>query len=95
VSATRVALPLASHEAEVFNIGGGDQIALRDALALIEELAGRPLQVRYAPIQSGDVRDTGADTSRARQRIGFAPAVSFGSGLRAEFDWIAQGIAAG
>jgi nucleoside-diphosphate-sugar epimerase len=39
-------------------------------------------------MQDGDVRDTGADTTLAREALGFEPATAFGDGLRAEFEWV-------
>jgi len=33
------------------------------------------------------VRDTGADTTRARVELGFEPAVPLEDGLREEFEW--------
>jgi UDP-glucuronate 4-epimerase len=59
-------------------------------LTLLEEYVGRPLDIEYTDAQSGDVRDTGADTSRARALLGFAPATSFSDGLQAEFEWLAE-----
>jgi UDP-glucose 4-epimerase len=88
VTATRAAAAIPAGPGEVFNIGGGSQIALRDALALIEEFTGRPLDVRYLAARSGDVRNTGADTTNARLALDYEPAVAFADGLLAEFDWI-------
>jgi UDP-glucuronate 4-epimerase len=94
VAATRAAGSLPSPSGEVFNIGGGAQIALADALELIERFAGHPLEVRYTSPRSVDVRNTGGDTSHARRRLGYAPAVAFEDGLRAEFEWIAAAVTA-
>ena len=73
----------------VYNIGGGSRISIREVLAIIERLAGRPLVINRGPAQKGDMRDTFADTSRARQDLGFTPTYSVESGLAAESDWIA------
>jgi UDP-glucuronate 4-epimerase len=88
VAATRSAGKVQRWAGEVLNVGGGSQIALTDALALIEELAGKPLEIRHAPPRTGDVRHTGADTALARSLLDYKPAVSFADGLRAEFEWI-------
>ncbi|MHB1467659.1 MAG: NAD-dependent epimerase/dehydratase family protein [Solirubrobacteraceae bacterium] len=88
VAATRAASLAAGVGGDVFNVGGGAQIALTDALTLIGELAGRPLDVRHGPTRSGDVKDTGADTSRAREKLAYRPSVCFEDGLREEFEWI-------
>jgi UDP-glucuronate 4-epimerase len=89
VAATRAALASAHAVGHTYNIGGGAQVALTRALELIEELAEEPLDVRYLEVQHGDVRDTAADTTRARTDLGFAPAVEFADGLRAQFEWVA------
>lgn len=88
VTATRAASTAEGVAGDVFNVGGGSQIAVSDALTLIGELAGRPLDIRFGPPRSGDVKDTGADTSRAREKLAYRPAVSFEDGLRAEFEWM-------
>jgi UDP-glucose 4-epimerase len=79
----------------VFNIGGGTPASIREVLTMIEALAGRPLDVEYLDQELGDVRDTAADTTLARQHLGFDPQTSLETGLQAEFDWVAGAIAAG
>jgi UDP-glucose 4-epimerase len=73
----------------VYNIGGGSRISILDVLALIERLTGRPLDIRREPAQKGDMRDTFADTTRARADLGFAPAFTLEQGLAAECEWLA------
>jgi UDP-glucuronate 4-epimerase len=92
VAATRAASSGSDVIGQVFNVGGGSQVAVNGALAVIAQLAGRELDVRYAGHRTGDVNDTGADTSRARAKLGFTPAVSFEDGLRAQFEWL-RGVA--
>jgi len=72
----------------VYNIGGGSQVSVAEALALLREFADRDLEVSYLPTQDGDVRDTGADTTRAREDLGFRPAAEFAQGLGAQFEWV-------
>lgn len=88
VAATRAASAAPDVAGEVFNVGGGAQTSVNDALALISEFAGCELYVRYVEHRSGDVDDTGAETSRARAKLGFEPTVSFKAGLSAQFDWM-------
>jgi UDP-glucose 4-epimerase len=87
VAATRAAATAPAVGGRAFNVGGGSRIALADAIDLLSEFSDRPLEVTYLPMQDGDVRDTGADTTRARKALGFAPATSFADGLKAQFDW--------
>jgi nucleoside-diphosphate-sugar epimerase len=88
VAATRAASSAPHVDGQVFNVGGGAQVALTDAIALIGEFAGRSLEIGYLPASSGDVKDTGADTTLARDRLGFRPTTSFEDGLRAQFEWM-------
>jgi len=74
----------------VYNIGGGSRVSMNEVLTLIERVTGRPLDVRREPPQKGDMRDTYADTSRARADLRFAPSVTLEEGLRAEKDWLAR-----
>jgi UDP-glucose 4-epimerase len=73
----------------VYNIGGGSRVSMTEVLALLELVVGRPLNVRREPPQKGDMRDTYADTSRARADLRFAPSTTLEEGLRAEKDWLA------
>jgi UDP-glucose 4-epimerase len=77
----------------VYNIGGGSRVSINQVLTLIEQITGRALVVRREPAQKGDMRDTFADTSRARAELGFTPSTSLESGLTAESEWIASLLA--
>jgi UDP-glucuronate 4-epimerase len=68
----------------VYNVGGGSETTLRDAIALCERLAGRRLEVVYEATARGDVRRTAADTSLIRSELGWSPRVSLEKGLHAQ-----------
>jgi UDP-glucuronate 4-epimerase len=95
VTATRAALGAPRAVGGVYNIGGGSRIALLHALDLIQQFAGRRLEVTHLPPQEGDVRDTGADTARARADLGYRPQIGFEDGLRAQFEWVLANEEAG
>jgi nucleoside-diphosphate-sugar epimerase len=78
-----------------YNVGGGAPVSLNDALSVIARLAGRPLDVRRAERESGDVLHTAADVSRAARELGFEPRTSLGDGLAAEFRWVSERATAG
>lgn len=75
-----------------YNIGGGSRVSVNHVLDIIGRLAGRPLDVRREAPQKGDMRDTYADTSRARADLGFAPKVSLEQGLEAEYRWLSRSV---
>jgi nucleoside-diphosphate-sugar epimerase len=72
----------------VYNIGGGSRVSLNRALELLAGHAGRPLDVRRGDREAGDAHDTGADISRARAELGYAPATRVAEGLGAELEWV-------
>ena len=77
-----------------YNIGGGDEATMAEAIALAERIAGRPLQIERLPAAAGDVRRTKADVSRARAELGWAPATPLEDGLRAHWEWARSRVAA-
>ena len=63
-------------------------MSVNEALRLISSFSGRELDVKHLDSELGDVRNTGADTTRAREDLGFDPATTLEDGLRAEFEWM-------
>jgi UDP-glucose 4-epimerase len=73
-----------------YNIGGGSRVSMNDVLHIIERIAGRPLRITREATQKGDMRDTYADTTQARQDLGFVPRVSLEEGIQAEYRWLSS-----
>jgi nucleoside-diphosphate-sugar epimerase len=78
----------------IYNVGGGDEASLREALELLERIAGRPLDVSYGPPSAGDMRRTKADTSRIESELGWRATTSLADGLRAHWKWASARVAA-
>lgn len=66
---------------ESFNIGGGSRISVNDLVGLIKDAVGKDVKVRHIEEQKGDVRDTYADTTRARELIGYVPEIGIKDGI--------------
>jgi nucleoside-diphosphate-sugar epimerase len=75
---------------EVFNLGGGSQISLLDAIALAEKIAGRKAKLQRCDRQKGDVRHTQARLDQAKTKLGYAPKVGLERGLTEEWNWICR-----
>jgi nucleoside-diphosphate-sugar epimerase len=73
-----------------YNIGGGSRVSVNQLFGMIERITGKPLNIRREPAQKGDMRDTFADTTLARQDLAFAPTVTLEEGLAAEYRWLAS-----
>lgn len=72
----------------VYNISGGSRVSVREVLARIEQIAGRPARLDFRPRQSGDPRHTGGDSTRAREELGYRPCVELDAGLEAMGAWM-------
>jgi len=72
----------------VYNIEGGSQIELQAVFELIRRVTDRPLQVEPTDTQRDDMRDTYADTTRARVDLAFTPTTTLEAGLRAQYKWM-------
>jgi UDP-glucuronate 4-epimerase len=78
------------HGFRILNIGGGQAVSLHELIASLEQITGLPALLTYHPLQPGDVLYTSADLTLARQQIGYEPATSLQTGLRAFVDWYQQ-----
>ncbi len=78
----------------LYNVGGGVEASMREAIAMLERIAGRQLEVREEPPVPGDQRRTRADTTRIREELGWKPLVSLENGLSEQWAWAAARVAA-
>ena len=76
----------------IFNIGGGSRISILDVIRIMEKGIGIPINVRFVGRSKGDVTDTWAETTRAREALGFEPSVSIETGIGEEITWYREHI---
>ena len=72
---------------QVFNVGCGERISVKRLWDEIRELVGAEVEADHGPARPGDVRDSLADLTRARERLGYSVAVPLREGLRRTVDW--------
>ncbi len=72
---------------EVFNIAGGKSITLLTLVEQLSDLLGTDVDPIHAEPRAGEIRDSMADITRAHQRLGYEPSVSFQEGLRKSIDY--------
>jgi nucleoside-diphosphate-sugar epimerase len=77
----------------VLNVGGGEESSLLDAIAMLERISGRKLELRRIDAAKGDVRRTKADVSRVRGELGWEPHVSLDDGLTRMWAWASARVA--
>jgi UDP-glucose 4-epimerase len=72
----------------VYNVASGVEVSLRECAERMLQVMGSTLTPEYAPARKvNPVPRRLADTSRARQDLGFEARVSFDDGLRLVVDW--------
>ncbi len=73
---------------EAFNLGTGKGHSVREVVATVESVTGRPVRHRAAPRRAGDPPVLVADASKARERLGWNPEVPDLTGIvRTAVDW--------
>jgi UDP-glucuronate 4-epimerase len=93
VDATRAVLER-GRGGSVYNVGGGEEASMTEAIALLEEVSGRRLDVEHVAAVEGDMQRTNADVSRIREDVGWVPRTSLRDGLAAMWSWAAARVAA-
>jgi nucleoside-diphosphate-sugar epimerase len=79
----------------LYNVGGGDEASMLEAIALLEQLSGKELDVRHVAAAQGDVSRTKADVSRIGAALGWQPETPLRDGLDAMWSWASARVAAG
>lgn len=70
-----------------FNIASGARLTINDLVAKLNELVPVHPKVIYGPERPGDVRDSQADITAARQAFGFEPSITISDGLSDYVRW--------
>jgi nucleoside-diphosphate-sugar epimerase len=73
---------------EIYNLGGGKNIILREIFPLIENVCQKKITINHIDRQYGDVSHTFADITKARKDLGFSPRIKLEQGLTEEWKWI-------
>jgi UDP-glucose 4-epimerase len=79
---------------ETFNVACGEATTLNQLLEHIREISGKPVEAIYEERQPGDLQRSQADITRARQALGYDPAVDVRTGLERTFVQMAAGAEA-
>src|SRR5262249_16273924 len=93
VTATVLAMEKALAGA-VYNVGGGVEVSMLEAIDTLGRVAGRPLDVTNSARLDGDASRTSADTTGITADLGWKAPTSFADGLEAQWRWAADRVAA-
>lgn len=73
---------------EIINLGGGrNPISLQSVIAFIEKALGKKAIIAAKPFHIADIKETWADITKAKQLLGWEPAVTPEQGFQLSVDW--------
>ena len=77
---------------EAFNVACGDRITVNSMLQQINNITGKDIKPIYAEPRAGDIKHSQASISKAQQKLGYKPQISFEEGLRRTIQWYRESI---
>lgn len=72
---------------QVINVATGGRISLNALLETLRAILHSDVRAAYAPARAGDVHDSQADITKARQLLGYEPRIALEDGLRRTVEW--------
>ena len=85
------AAPAEKVSGKVMNIATGERITLNQTFEFLRELTGYEGKAAHEASRQGDIRDSLADITLARELLGYKPLVDFSEGLRRTVEWYRKG----
>lgn len=76
----------------VFNMANGRTTSLLTLIEQLNRLLGTNIKAEHAPPRVGDVKDSLADISQARQMLNYEPQVDFRDGLERSIEYYRQSV---
>ncbi|MCQ2497405.1 MAG: SDR family oxidoreductase [Lachnospiraceae bacterium] len=77
---------------EAFNIGAGGREFLIDVYNDILEALGMDVEPIFGPDRKGDIRDSNADISKAKELLGYDPEYDFAAGIKLAIEWYKENL---
>jgi UDP-glucuronate 4-epimerase len=90
ISGVRAAIDYSESDYEVFNLGESRTVELRELISLLEKELGATARIDRQPLQPGDVPQTFADISKARQLLSYDPQTQIEEGIRRFVEWFRE-----
>ena len=85
---------LAGHDAagEAYNIGAGGREYLIDIYYDLCKALGIEREPKFGPPRKGDIRDSNADITKAKEKLGYDPEFDFAKGIQLAIDWYKENL---
>jgi len=90
IAGVRVAIEYNKTDYEVINLGESRTVELRELISLLEKELGATAKIDRQPLQPGDVPQTFADITKARQILDYDPRTQIEDGIRKFVAWFRE-----
>ncbi len=87
IQGVRAAIDYDNSMHEVINLGESQTVELRQLVALLEENLGKKAVIDHQPMQPGDVPQTFADITKARELLNYNPQTKIDEGIKKFVEW--------
>lgn len=87
IQGVRAAIDYDKTNHEIFNLGESQTVELRQLIELLEKNLGKKAIIDRQPMQPGDVPQTFADISKARELLNYNPQTKIEEGIKRFTDW--------
>ena len=77
---------------QTFNIGSGPTASVNELVEAMERVVGRPAHRVHSDRHPADQLHSQADTTKARDVLGFNPVTTIQEGIQAEYEWMRQTV---
>jgi UDP-glucose 4-epimerase len=93
VEANLLAAKSKASDGEVLNVAAGATMAVNELAGMVFELLGKDTGIEYAPPRPGEIRDSWADISKAKDLLGYEPKYTMRKGLEVTVESFREMIA--
>jgi UDP-glucuronate 4-epimerase len=90
IAGVRAAIDYTSSDYEVINLGESRTVELRELISLLEEELGVTAKIDRQPLQPGDVPQTFANITKARQLLSYNPQTQIEDGIHRFVEWFRE-----
>jgi UDP-glucuronate 4-epimerase len=90
IAGVRAAIDYDQSNYEVINLGESRTVELRELISLLEKSLDQHAAINRQPVQPGDVPQTFADISKARQLLGYHPQTQIEEGIEKFIEWFRE-----
>ena len=77
---------------KIFNIASGRARTVNEILLSLNKILSQKIKPTYASPRAGEIRDSWADISKAKNFLGYLPEIDFERGLKKTIDWFKKNV---